>query len=102
MTLDEGRQQQRPYWFVGAHFETEGDQTERFLRDGIWEMEQWDDPVHDRYVRQVRSMQPGDRIAIKSTYVRKHGIDFDNKGKAVSVMAIRGRRRDYRESRRRS
>ena len=34
-------------------------------------------------------MQPADRIAIKSAYVRKTGIPFDNKGKAVSVMAIK-------------
>ncbi|MYD69291.1 MAG: AAA domain-containing protein [Acidobacteria bacterium] len=87
MTIDEGRQKQRPSWFVGAHFETEGDQIERFLSDGIWEMEQRDD--HDPHVRQVRSMQPGDRIAMKSTFVRKRGLRFDNKGKSVSVMAIR-------------
>ena len=89
MTSDTGRHQQRPCWFVGAHYETAGDQTERFLREGIWEMEQWDSPAQDRYVRQVESMQPGDRIAIKATYVRKNGIKFDNKGKATSVMAIK-------------
>ena len=81
--------QQRPCWFVGAHFETAGDQTERFVRDGVWEMEKWDAPAHKRYVRQVNSMRPGDRIAIKSTYVRKDGIEFDTKGKSVSVMAIK-------------
>lgn len=42
MTSDDGRHQQRPCWFVGAHPETGGDQTERFIRDGIWQMEQWD------------------------------------------------------------
>ena len=88
MTSGEGHQQ-RPCWFVGAHFETDGDQTERFVRDGIWAMEQWDAPAHDKYVQQVKSMQPGDRIAIKSAYVRKDGIRFDNKGKSVSVMAIK-------------
>ena len=82
-------QQQRPCWFVGAHFKTAGDQTERFVRDGVWKMDKWDAPAHDRYVRQVKSMRPGDRIAIKSTYVRKTGINFDNKGKLVSVMAIK-------------
>ena len=87
MTSDAGHQ--RPYWFVGANYETDGDQTERFRSDGIWEMEQWDERAHDRYVRQVKSMQPGDRIAIKSTYVRKNGVNFDNAGKPVSVMAIK-------------
>ena len=89
MTPDERHHQQRPCWFVGAHFETAGNQTERFVRDGVWEMEKWDAPAHDRYVRQVESMQPGDRIAIKATFVRKDGIKFDNKGKDVSVMAIK-------------
>ncbi len=81
--------QQRPCWFVGAHFETDGDQTERFVRDGIWEMEQWDGPAHDRCVQQVKSMQLGDRIAIKSTFVKTKGLNFDNNGKPVSVMAIK-------------
>ena len=69
MTSGEGHQQ-RPCWFVGAHFETAGNQTKRFVRDGVWEMEKWDAPAHDKYVQQVKSMQSGDRIAIKSTYVQ--------------------------------
>ena len=86
----QGNHPQRPCWFVGAHFETKGDQTDRFVRDGVWEMERWDNnPAQERYVRRVKSMLPGDRIAIKSTYVRKDGIEFDNKGKYVSVMAIK-------------
>ena len=86
---DEERHHQRSSWFVGAYYKTGGDQTERFIRDGVWEMAQWNAPAHDRYVRQVKSMQPGDRIAIKSTYVRKNEINFANHGKAVSVMAIK-------------
>ena len=34
-------------------------------------------------------MQPGQRIAIKSTYTRKKGLPFDNQGRVVSVMAIK-------------
>ena len=34
-------------------------------------------------------MEPGDRIVIKSAFVRKKGLNFDNKGKPVSVMAIK-------------
>ncbi|MFC0200164.1 AAA family ATPase [Paracoccus rhizosphaerae] len=34
-------------------------------------------------------MRPGDRIAIKSSYTRKHGLPFDNRGSTVSVMAIK-------------
>ena len=35
------------------------------------------------------TMRPGDRIAIKSSYTRKHDLPFDNRGNAVSVMAIK-------------
>lgn len=37
----------------------------------------------------VRSIQAGDRIAIKSSYTRKHDLPFDNRGNIVSVMAIK-------------
>ena len=74
---------QRPCWFVGA-FWGDGDHTERFLKEGIWE-----NGYKDKYLDQVRSMHPGDRIAIKATYPRKSDLPFDNLGKAVSVMAIK-------------
>src|SRR4028119_1615773 len=34
-------------------------------------------------------MQPGQRIAIKSTYVRRQNLPFDNRSRPVSVMAIK-------------
>ena len=34
-------------------------------------------------------MRPGERIAVKSSYTRKHGLPFDNRGQTVSVMAIK-------------
>ncbi|RYG17799.1 AAA family ATPase, partial [bacterium] len=37
----------------------------------------------------VRSIQPGDRMAIKSTFTRKHGLPFDSRGKHASVMRIK-------------
>ena len=93
MTSDSGRDQPRPCWFVGASYKPGGDQTERFIREGIWEMQRPDgskySPAGERYVRRVKAMRPGDRIAIKSTYTRKEGVRFDNKGKTVSVMAIK-------------
>ena len=73
----------RPCWFVGATFGAE-DQTDRFLRDGVWE-----NGYDDEYLDQVRSIEPGDRIAIKSTYTRKHGLPFDNRAKTISTMAIK-------------
>ncbi len=56
----------------------------RFLAEGIWE-----NGYEDKHLDVVRSMRPGDRIAIKSSYTRKHGLPFDTRGHAVSVMAIK-------------
>lgn len=71
-------------WFVGASFDSTDDQTERFLAEKIWE-NGYDDKLLDK----VRSMRPGDRIAIKSSYTRKHDLPFDARGQTVSVMAIK-------------
>jgi hypothetical protein len=70
-------------WFVGAAYDTD-DQTSRFLEEGIWE-----NGYEDKYLDLVRSVRPGDRIAIKSSYTRKHDLPFDNRGQTVSVMAIK-------------
>ena len=72
------------YWFVGATWEGNDDQTPRFLSEGIWE-----NGYDDRYLDLVRSMRPGDRIAIKSRYTRKDDLPFDNRGLRVSVMVIK-------------
>jgi 5-methylcytosine-specific restriction protein B len=73
------------YWFVGAMWgDGEGDQMSRFMQEGIWQ-----NGYEDKFADQVRSMKPGDRIAIKSTYVRKHNLPFDNKGLPVSGMKIK-------------
>jgi 5-methylcytosine-specific restriction protein B len=72
-------------WFVGASFSGNNDQTQRFLAEGIWE-------VHNPNAKEsalVRSMKPGDRIAIKAAYTRKHGLPFDNRGHTVAVFAIK-------------
>lgn len=71
-------------WFVGANFGGTEDQLPRFLADGIWE-----NGYEDKHLDVVRSMRPGDRIAVKSSYTRKHGLPFDNRGQTVSVMAIK-------------
>jgi 5-methylcytosine-specific restriction protein B len=75
----------RVFWFVGANFGGTEDQTQRFLDEGIWEIR----TPNDKESALVKSMVPGDRIAIKSTYVRKNNLPFDNKGNAVSTMAIK-------------
>lgn len=75
----------RPSWFVGAAYNRTEDQTSRFLAEGIWENGYED----GKYGDAVRSMRPGDKIAIKSSYTRKHDLPFDNRGATVSVMAIK-------------
>lgn len=74
-----------PFWFVGAAFGRKQDQLDRFIRDGIWEIDApqpWDQ-------EKVLRMLPGQRIAIKSTYVRWYNLPFDNRDRAVSCMAIK-------------
>lgn len=71
-------------WFVGATYGGTDDQMPRFLAEGIWE-----NGYDDRLLDVVRSMRPGERIAIKSSYTRKHGLPFDSRGRAVSVMGIK-------------
>lgn len=80
-TLESGKQ---TAWFVGGVHNDTGDQTARFVAQGIWE-----NGSDNRYLELVRSMRPGDRIAIRSCHVRKHGLPFDNRGLPVSVMAIK-------------
>ncbi|MFN5514759.1 MAG: AAA family ATPase [Cyanobacteriota bacterium] len=71
-------------WFVGAFYGGTGDQTPRFLEEGIWE-----NGYEDKYLDAVKSIQAGDRIAIKSCYTQKRDLPFDNRGQTVSVMAIK-------------
>ncbi|NMG56574.1 AAA family ATPase [Aromatoleum aromaticum] len=72
-------------WFVGASFGGNDDQTARFLAESIWEVS---NPT-DKEMALVRSMQPGDRIAIKAAYTRKHGLPFDNRERTVSVLGVK-------------
>lgn len=77
--------QSNSFWFVGASYgEGSEDQTGRFLNDGVWQ-----NGYEDKYLDEVRSMQKGDKIAIKSSYTRKRELPFDNKGQTVSVMGIK-------------
>lgn len=73
------------YWFVGAMWgDGEGDQMPRFLKEGIWQ-----NGYEDKFSEQVRTVKPGDRIAIKAAFARKRGTPFDNQGLAVSAMKIK-------------
>nr|WP_198982221.1 AAA family ATPase [Herbaspirillum sp. ASV7] len=74
---------EKSYWFVGANWD-EGDQSQRFLNEGIWQ-----NGYFDQFLDQVRSIRPGDQIAIKAAFVQKRNLPFDVKGKPVSVMRIK-------------
>ena len=85
MAADSDSAEARPAWFVGAAFGGgTNDQVDRFMREGVWEH-----GFQDRWIEDVKSIRVGDRIAIKSTYTRKHGLPFANRGHSVSVMAIK-------------
>jgi 5-methylcytosine-specific restriction protein B len=72
-------------WLVGTAFgDGTDDQLPRFLADGIWE-----NGYADKHVDLVRSMRPGERIAVKASYTRKNDLPFDSRGRSVSVMAIK-------------
>jgi 5-methylcytosine-specific restriction enzyme B len=71
-------------WFVGAVWNGVDDQTPRFLAEGIWE-----NGYDDQFTELVRAMKPGDRIAIKASFVQKRGLPFEVGGKSVSVMRIK-------------
>lgn len=72
------------YWFLGASYGGDDDQTERFLKDGIWQ-----NGTDGKYTDKVREIKKGDKIAIKSAYTQTYGLPFDNKGKMSSVMDIK-------------
>ncbi|PRZ15611.1 AAA family ATPase [Nesterenkonia sandarakina] len=80
-------------WFVGARFDDPGSATQRdhsmdFIAQGRWEIH----PDSSAKLKaQVMEMRAGDRIAIKSVYVRSRqaGVPFRTNGHPVSVMAIK-------------
>lgn len=78
-----------PYaWYVGATGHDENgnwtDFSDLYIAEGRWE-NGWD----DKFVEDVKSMQVGDRIAIKAAYTKKNGLPFKNNGKVVGVMGIK-------------
>jgi len=71
------------YWFAGAAWDA-GDQMPRFLDAGIWQ-----NGYEDQFSHLVRRMKPGDRIAVKASFVQKRGLPFDVGGRPASVMRIK-------------
>jgi 5-methylcytosine-specific restriction protein B len=74
----------RPSCSVGAAYGGTDDQTQWFIAEGIWK-----NGRRHKYHDLVRSMRPGDGIAIKASYTRKHCLPFDNQGEFVSVLGIK-------------
>ncbi|MDE0508402.1 MAG: AAA family ATPase [Gammaproteobacteria bacterium] len=74
---------ERSFWFVGANWGGD-DQTERFLREGIWT-----NGYDEKFADHVQRMKPGDFIAIKASFTKKYGLPFDNRDKTVSCMRIK-------------
>ncbi len=74
------------YWLVGAYWDdTEPkDQSQRFLDEGIWQ-----NGYNDKYLDEVKSMQVGDKIGIKSSSTLRKGLPFDNHGKTISRNIIK-------------
>jgi 5-methylcytosine-specific restriction enzyme B len=74
------------YWMVGAYWDDRdpADQTERFLEEGIWE-----NGYDNRYIDEVKSMNVGDRIAIKAATTQRKDLPFDNRNKTISRMIIK-------------
>lgn len=72
------------FWFAGAVWDGTEDQTERFLAEGVW-INGYDDQLTDLVAR----MKPGDRIAIKASFVQKHQLPFQVGGAPVSCMRIK-------------
>ncbi|TQE98175.1 MAG: hypothetical protein FKY71_15225, partial [Spiribacter salinus] len=55
----------RNYWFVGASWGGTEDKTDELMEQGIWRF--WPGPEgKNAYEDKIRSMKPGDLIAIKS------------------------------------
>jgi 5-methylcytosine-specific restriction protein B len=74
------------FWMLGAYWSDRdpADQTQRFQDEGIWQ-----NGYEDRYLDEVRSIRPGDRIAIKATSTQRHDLPFDSRNHTVSKMTIK-------------
>lgn len=71
------------YWIAGATWDGE-DLTPRFREEGVWR-NGWE----DRFSDLVREMRLGDRIAIKSSFVQRRDLRFDNRDVPVSTNRIK-------------
>jgi 5-methylcytosine-specific restriction protein B len=68
-TEDEEGEDGTSYWFVGALWNRTDDQMPRFIAEGLWE----NGYSEGKFSPLVRRMKPGDRIAIRKSFVQKRG-----------------------------
>ena len=76
-------EQERQYWVLGAYWDGD-DMTQTFVTEGRWE-----NGYTDQYLDEVTQVRPGDRVAIKATYTKKHNLPFDAHGFTVSCMDVK-------------
>ena len=74
---------EKNYWLVGSILNGV-DKADEFIQNGIWE-----NGYDDNYIQRVKSVNIGDKIAIKSSYTKTKNLPFDNQNKAVAVMKIK-------------
>lgn len=84
--MDRGNAKQIVHWLVGAFWDD--DQSERFLNEGIWM-----NGYEDKFLETVNEILPGDRIAMKSSFV------MDRKYPALRVKAIGTVTKNHRDGR---
>lgn len=75
-------------WFVGATGNNDEGVYTDFSEQYI-EEKRWENRYDDKFIDIVKSIQVGDKIAMKSSYTRKKDLPFNNNGHVVGVMAIK-------------
>jgi MoxR-like ATPase len=73
------------YWFLGACFNDNDDQSENFINKGEWLY----NGNNSKDIELVRLISTGDQVAIKATYVQTDDLPLDTQGYPVSVMKIK-------------
>lgn len=68
---------------LGADWEGD-DQTQNFIEQGIWQ-----NGYTNKFLDTVKSVEVGDKVAIKTVYVQKNNLPFENYGCDVSCMKIK-------------
>ncbi|WP_227544120.1 AAA family ATPase [Acinetobacter bereziniae] len=71
------------YWMLGADWDGD-DQTPNFIEQGIWQ-----NGYTNKFLDTVKKVKVGDKVAIKTVYVQKNNLPFNNFGCDVSCMKVK-------------